>query len=335
MRNWILLFLLFPVSAIAQQPVRNLVFEGAGIRGIAYAGAIQELERRHILQEVQRVGGTSAGAITALAVSLGYTSQEISSLIAQTPFKKFNEGRFLFFGGINRLKKAYGWYRSTRVDGWIGRLIAAKTGHTNSTFLQLKEAGFKDLYVTATCLNKQSLTVFSWETYPHMPVKDAVRISMSIPLYFEAVFIDSIGTVISRPKNKAGLDVMVDGGFIANFPIKLFDSTRFIDAPLPNSFVPNPQTIGFRIDSDAQIESDKTPGHLAAMSIESLNNYFVAFYTIILENLNRQSLTKADWQRTVSISDSTIAPRIRKLATSEIKKLTTAGATATAAFFSR
>jgi NTE family protein len=51
-----------------------------------------------------------------------------------------------------------------------------------------------------------------------MKVKDAVRISMSIPFYFEAVFIDSIGKVVSHPRKKTGLDVMLDGGFIATFP---------------------------------------------------------------------------------------------------------------------
>ena len=43
---------------------RNLVFEGGGVKGIAYAGAIGVLEERDILAGIQRVAGTSAGAIT-------------------------------------------------------------------------------------------------------------------------------------------------------------------------------------------------------------------------------------------------------------------------------
>jgi NTE family protein len=90
----------------------------------------------------------------------------------------------------------------------------------------LHAKGFKDLYITGTCLNKQQLIVFSYETYPKMKVKDAVRISASIPLYFEAVFIDKDGKVISHPKRKEGLDIMVDGGFTGNFPIRMFDNHR-------------------------------------------------------------------------------------------------------------
>jgi hypothetical protein len=47
----------------------------------------------------------------------------------------------------------------------------------------------------------------------------------------------------------------------------------------------------------------------------------LAFYTIIIENLNRQKLSKKDWQRTVSISDGNISPKLRKLSQEEVKIL--------------
>jgi NTE family protein len=166
-----------------------------------------------------------------------------------------------------------------------------------------------------------------------MKVKDAVRISMSIPLYFEAVFIDNLGNVVRHPKNKTGLDLMVDGGFTANFPIKIFDSTRFFDPSRPNLFSPNPYTIGFRIDREDQIENDLSGKSLAPIEINSLKDYFGAFYNIIIENLNRQTLTKEDWQRTISISDGNVAPRVRKLPPEEVNTLMNNGAVATKNYF--
>ena len=53
---------------------RNLVFEGGGVKGIAYIGAMQVLEEKGILTSVQRVGGTSAGAINATLLALGYSN---------------------------------------------------------------------------------------------------------------------------------------------------------------------------------------------------------------------------------------------------------------------
>ncbi|HEY0652009.1 MAG TPA: patatin-like phospholipase family protein, partial [Chryseosolibacter sp.] len=95
----------------ASQQYENLVLEGAGIRGIAYAGAISFLEEKNMIADIKKVGGTSAGAIAALTVSLGYSAKEIEDLIYNTKLQKFNDGRFFFIGGIARLNKHYGWYR--------------------------------------------------------------------------------------------------------------------------------------------------------------------------------------------------------------------------------
>src|SRR5579864_920356 len=56
----------------AKYPFQNLVFEGGGVRGVAYAGALDVLDRAGILSQIQAVAGTSAGAITAALVALGY-----------------------------------------------------------------------------------------------------------------------------------------------------------------------------------------------------------------------------------------------------------------------
>lgn len=310
------------VPAQENNRLKNIVFEGAGIRGIGYSGAISELENNGLLRGVENVAGTSAGAITALVVALGYSPGEIKNIITGTDFKKFNDGRYLFAGGFNRMNKFFGWYRGKGFEHWIEQLIKQKTGNGNITFRQMNDMGLKDLYVTGTCINKQQLVVFSRHTYPDMPVKDAVRISMSIPLYFEAVFIDKQGKVIHHPKNKEGLNIMVDGGFTGNFPIWLFDS-------LPGT---RTSTIGFRIDRDEQILNDQTSGGLAPFEVKNISQYVSALYNLTIENLNRQQLTAADWQRTVSISDGKIATRIRRLSEKEISTLIENGRQATKDF---
>jgi len=328
MKTTITCFLILISQASNSQPViNNLVFEGAGIRGIAYSGAIRVLEEKNLLKNVEKVGGTSAGAITALLLSLGYTSSEITNIINSTSFKKFNDG--FFPGGFSRFKNYFGWYKGKKFENWLSNIIEQKTGNDDITFAGLHEQGYKDLYVTGTCLNQQKLVVFSNENYPHMKVKDAVRISSSIPFYFEAVFLDKNGNVVHRPKDKTGLDVMIDGGFTANFPIRLFDSSKYLDQHGPNVFIVNPFTLGFRIDREEQIANDYAEKGLAPVPVTSLKDYFSAFYIIVLENLNRQSLTASDWQRTVSISDGNIEPRIRKLTPSEINTLTSAAEQAT------
>ncbi len=306
----------------AQPPIRNLVFEGGGIRGIAYAGAVGVLDAAGITGQLRKVGGTSAGAITALALALRYTGAEVAEIVSSTDFAKFNQGRAFFIGGIHRMKRRFGWYCGERVLEWLDKLIAAKTGNGDLTFAQLHAREGPDLYITATCLNRQKLLLFSHETYPNMRVKDAVRISMSVPLYFEAVFIDSAGKTYPEPA--PGLDVVIDGGILANFPIDIFDTVVKDEAGFTRR-IPNAHTIGVRLDSDDQIAKDTTAGGLSPVAIQSLPQFMGAFYVIMLENLNRAKLTPTDWARTISVSSAGMSPRIKKLTVAQKDRLVAGG----------
>jgi NTE family protein len=330
---WILLF--FQISEAQEPKITNLVFEGAGIRGIAYAGAVQALEEKGTLKDVKRVGGTSAGAITALAISLGYNSTDINHIAANTPYKKFNDGRFFFIGGLARMKRYFGWYRGVQFEKWLSRIIRSKTGNADITFAELQQQGYLDLYITGTSLLQQKTVIFSREHFPNMKVRDAVRISMSIPLYFEAAFIDSSGRLVYHPKNLNGLDVMVDGGVLSNYPISLFDSTKYIEPGTTNTFIKNPHTLGFRIDRKEQIAYDSIGKGLAPFDIKRFGDFSDAFYSIILETVNRTPLTKEDWDRTISIDDADIDPRIKKLEKKQIAALVDNGMNATKIYLLR
>jgi len=68
---------------------RNLVFEGGGVKGIAYVGALEVLKSKGILQNINRVGGTSAGAINALLLGLNYSPTETKNILSKLNFKNF------------------------------------------------------------------------------------------------------------------------------------------------------------------------------------------------------------------------------------------------------
>lgn len=305
---------LFVETAHAQE-IQNLVFEGAGVRGIAYVGAIRELEDRNCLANVQRVAGTSAGAITALTLSLGYSAAEMEAIISGLPVQQFNDGKWIFIGGFYRLAHTFGWYRGEAMTQWLHHLIEQKTGNGNMTFSELHACGYRDLYVTGTSVNQQRVIVFSRETYPRMKVKDAVRISMNVPFYFQAVWIDKAGRVLDPKKASGEFDIAVDGGVAANFPIALFDSVAG-SGLLPHRNA-NAGTLGFRIDTDEQIAIDSRHQGLAPHPVGSLRGFVNAFYVFSIESLNRPGLTEQDWLRTVSISSGDIGPRVRKMSDEE------------------
>lgn len=251
-----------------------------------------------------------------MAIALGYTSEEIKNEVFSTNFNQFNDGGVPFFGGMSRFKKYYGWYKGEKFTRWLEKLIEKKTQNADICFKDLRAKGFKDLYLTATCLNQQKLVILSLETYPNMKIKDAIRISMSIPLYFQAVFVDKNGGLVKRPKDKKGLDIFVDGGIIGNYPIHIFDS--FVaDSLNRKQRIANNQTVGIRMDTEAQINRDNQNQELEPQKISNLPDYISAFYIFIIENLNRQQLSEEDWKRTISVSSADISPRLKKLSTAQ------------------
>ena len=68
---------------------KNLVFEGGGVKGISYVGAMEILNDKGILQNIERVAGTSAGAMVAVLVGLGYTAKDISDILWDINFQNF------------------------------------------------------------------------------------------------------------------------------------------------------------------------------------------------------------------------------------------------------
>lgn len=178
------------------------------------------------------------------------------------------------------------------------------------------------------------LIILSAETYPKMKIKDAVRISMSIPLYFEAVFMDSLGKVYDKPISNMNLDVMIDGGLLGNFPIFMFDSV-VVDSQNNKKRIPNYKTIGVRIDTDLQIINDSLNKELVPYEISKFEHFIAAFYNIVIENLNRNTLIPEDWQRTISISSAGIDPKLKKLNRAQKEKLVASGLYNTQQFLSK
>ncbi|NGX32253.1 MAG: hypothetical protein K1060chlam4_00294 [Candidatus Anoxychlamydiales bacterium] len=70
-------------------PLENLVLEGGGAKGIAYIGALKELDSLNALRDLKRVAGTSAGAIIAAFIALGYDINEMQAILFETDFSQF------------------------------------------------------------------------------------------------------------------------------------------------------------------------------------------------------------------------------------------------------
>ena len=292
---------------------KNLIFEGGGVKGIAYVGAMEELEQRGVLNGITRVGGTSAGAINAVTTALGYTNAEVRDILWDLDFNNFMDDSWGVVRDTSRLINEFGWYKGDFFRQWIGNLIAEKTGNPHSTFKELADhPDFRDLYVCVTNISTKFTEVFSPEHTPRVRVADAVRMSMSIPLFFAAV------------RNVRG-DVLVDGGVLRNYPVKLFDRSKYIsdddqrafaretDYYRPatedvrsrnatsSAYVYNRQTLGFRLDSAREIAVFRDGAEPPRENIDDFFDFAWQLFSTLMEAESNAHLHGDDWQRTVYI----------------------------------
>ena len=338
----VLLFLLFPVITFSQnnQPYKNLVLEGGGVRGLAYAGALDVLEQKDILTHIEKVAGSSAGAIAGLMISLGYNAREIDSILQTLRIQEFNDGKDIF-GKIKRIKKEYGVYKGEKFEKWLAELIFNKTGDENTTFLQLhklheKDGKFKDFYCTGTNLTRQQLEILSWEKWPQMQLKTAVHISGCIPFYFKPVPIDAIGNEVLLKDTLCNYDLYADGGILCNYPINMFDSCANCGNPLTcDQVIYNHETLGLKLERDEQLKVyDENKTNIAGYNIRSMKQYASAVMNVIMENINRKTPDLSNEKgRTIYISYGDISARVRKVPPEQRKMLHDNGSVAATKFF--
>ena len=282
---------------------RNLVFKGGGVRGIAYMGALESLEQEGVLQKIERVAGSSAGAIAATLACFRLPVDETVDLfnsldLAKVPQTSINGNERYKLPhlsnteNIRRLVENYGWYSSAYFHEWLGDVIASQCGHNpRATFNDLHMRGYRDLYIAAANLSRKRTEFFSYQSTPEVAVADAVRLSMSIPLFFEAVRFDG--------KEFGKGDYFVDGGLFDNYPLHLFDQPDFARL---NPFYRNGinwETLGLFLKSE-ELECATDPV-MPDNLFEFLNLTLRSFYdTHDLSNLDKSLV---DQKRSVIIND--------------------------------
>jgi len=342
----LIVVLLFPSLCFAQKKYdyKNLVMEGGGVRGLAYAGVLTVLEQNGVLHQIENVGGSSAGAIAALLVSIGYTAAEIDSLMTELPIERFNDGRGGVIGKYKRFKNDFGIYRGGAFEKWLQQLIQYKTGNPLLTFEQLHELHttnnfYKDLYCTGTNLSKQQLEIFSYNNTPQMPLALAVRISSSIPLYFEPVALDNHLQKMKKTDSVSFINYYVDGGMLCNYPISLFDSCEDGSLnPLTSAKVKfNTQTIGIKLERPQQIDSlNNNSIRIPAYDIDKLSEYLAAFANLLMETLSRKYPgLENEKGRTIYVSQGNISSRVKRTKQQDKLLLYNNGIKAANGFFAR
>ena len=288
--------------------IRNLAFKGGGVRGIAYMGALKVLDEQGLLKNVERTAGTSSGAIAALLFSMRLPVTKIIELFNTLDLSKIpqngNNGKtpgskILPVKGADnyrRMFEKFGWYSSNYFYQWERKIIADHCfGNAAATFREFQEYGFRDLYVVVSNLSRHRTEIFSVETTPEVSVADAVRMSMSIPLFFESLQFD--GYRLGEG------DYYVDGGLYNNYPIDIFDNPKYARRSRMFSDGINGETLGLflypaKIQNKQIRDIPETVWDYIDLTVRSI---YDSHQTAILDH------NLVDRNRTISINDCGIS----------------------------
>lgn len=200
----LLILTVFP-SVMAGRPKVALVLSGGGAKGAAHVGVIKVLEENGI--PVDMVVGASMGAVVGGLYCAGYNGAQMDSLMM---IQDWN--RIMFDGGLvddryllkvpigkpcgESVLSAFpsGAVRGTEVESLFDRLLPGLPDSLDFDAMPTRFA-----CVSVDLIHKKEVVHHSGN------LVEAIRASMSIPLFFE-------------PVRKDGM-LLIDGGMLNNYPV--------------------------------------------------------------------------------------------------------------------
>ena len=213
----IMVAIILPIAAVAQQQRVGLVLSGGGAKGLSHIGVIRALEENNV--PIDYICGTSMGAVIASLYAIGLSPSEMEDIVTSEDFAAWCSGKQE--KGLGSL-----FYKDEVSPKMVTLLFHRKQGKINISFpssivepfpmdLAMMDTyaspsvaagyNFSNLMVPFFCVssdvkNKRKVIHTTGD------LGSAVRASMTYPFVFKPITIDST--------------VLFDGGFYDNFPWK-------------------------------------------------------------------------------------------------------------------
>ena len=237
----------------------DLVLEGGGVKGIGLVGAYVTLVEAGY--QVHRVAGTSAGAIVGALIAADMPPDLMVKTMREVDYGQFQDKGFLdHLGKVGKgLSVLFekGIYEGEFLRTWLDGLLV-DLGKATFGDLRIDDPGGSlpperayRLVIHTSDVSCGRLVRLPWD-YPlyglepdKQRVADAVRASMSIPLFYEPVHFNG--------KRRDGTKInsyLVDGGMLSNFPIEVFDR--------PVGQTPRWPTFGIKLSARPVREMEET-----------------------------------------------------------------------------
>lgn len=254
----VVLFYISLYQANAQKV--GLVLSGGGAKGLAHIAVIRALEENGI--PIDYIAGTSMGAIVAGLYAAGYTPDEMEKLFKSEQFKFWSTGQ---------IQEEYRYFYTKQEDdpSWLELDLLKKADKlkimppTNLIPEEQMDFAFMEMFSSVNAINKGDFNnlfvpffCIATDVYNNRKVVlrqgdlgEAIRGSMTFPLYFKPIEIDG--------------SLVFDGGIVNNFPVQdmkeLFNPDIIIGHNVANNpEKPDPDNIMAQIENMIMQKTDYT-----------------------------------------------------------------------------
>ena len=216
LKKWIIIYVLFLFTYLSYGQKVALVLSGGGSKGLAHIGVIKALEEHRV--PIDYIGGTSIGAIIGSLYSVGFSPDEMIEIIQSDDFNNWLSGniseeyRYFFKSEhpdpdiisigfdlsdtIPKTQLPLSVIPNHLMDFAVMEIYAGATAASNHNF--------DSLFIPFLCIGSD-ISNNKEVVFRSGDLSQAVRASMTFPLYFRPILIDG--------------NIMYDGGIYNNFPV--------------------------------------------------------------------------------------------------------------------
>lgn len=314
----------------------DAVFEGGGIRGLAFLGALRCFSDLGI--RWKNLAGSSAGALTAAFVAAGFSVDELEQALGELNFMDFLREKssplILNNDPADDLNNPIWMISNLQLLGQLGQYSSAPLKQWLQTFLGKRVKTFADIQARGRRLKvivsdvsrgqmlvlpddlkpfaldqnlhprqilqeleiqlppdfsiaRPDKTLFFNQAVQHFSVAEAIRLSISIPFFFQP------GKLLNS--------TIVDGGILSNFPLWIYDVEPQIGQPIA---LPRHPTFGFRLlDTDAEAISESTTSSTPNTAVD----LFIAIMKAMHSARDDYHLRNNDQGRVINIKINNIS----------------------------
>jgi len=255
------------------------ILAGGGGRLSAHIGILAALEELGV--GFDHLVGVSGGSIVGALYAVGYELKEVTRIAQETDFNQFLDQSLV------SLLRSGGLSSGDRFEAWMGE----KLGHR--TFADLD----REFHVVATDVQTGMPVIFDRQHTPDLPIAQAIRFSMSIPILFSF-----------KPFKHY---LLVDGSILSEEALQRDWSGR------------GDPVLCFRLRGVQQSPP------LRSNSWFPLKHYLTLLIRTFMTTMSREYINDSFWHSTVIVDTGTISPMDFRLSPAQKKALFEAGYTTT------